>query len=132
MPGQGASRGMHCRPPEAEQRILAYSAVPAGESCPQTNSWAGQSRLLQRNATLTTAPLNERQTAKAEPRNTVGEGRRFSSAKSASGKFVFCSNQALALRQDEKRTKMEINRIDIGQSSICRAPFDVRNWSKSD
>jgi hypothetical protein len=56
MPGQGASRGMHCRPPEAEQRILAYLRRQPGKAARRPKSKAGGSRLLQRNTTLTLVP----------------------------------------------------------------------------
>lgn len=66
MPGQGASRGMHCRPPEAEQTQTEFVRGTSWGNRPQTDCEVGGNHLLQRDTTLTSEPPKDGRQRRSE------------------------------------------------------------------
>jgi hypothetical protein len=104
MPGQGASRGMHCRPPEAEQRILAYLQRQPGKAARRPIARRGEAACSNATPHLQLShrrrPTVGIQASKPGGRGAVAASRRID-------RLPTCSLYVLCKRCGDVKAKME-------------------------
>ena len=133
VPGQGASRGMHCRPPEAEQTHTHLSVTSAGESWCADRQQGGGTTCFNATPRLQTRAARGSRPRRSNPRNRVGEGATAKPRRSII--LLACSLFVLREQQDVVKTKLEqrwnLTSSNFKSRSLDEGRVDVPISSKS-